>query len=495
MTTRTSDIVPGARIVLGRTIHCAARDLSDLNVEFDVVHVEQDEKGLFFVNKGGRRRDFEPNRDPYSNAKLRMPGEVIWTRPVPEATDEELRRLVIGAHGAPRRNSSDKAFLLHVQCVHGDIAYAVPVLPRADGRSEGSIYPRDDATPDYVVGNAAIWSHMVRIHRKEEDWALRQGALVVAWTGKAYISDGLPVHTVCHMIEVMTCSVERLGQWLPENLSPGGYHTGPFHDVLEIEDEEERARVRQQANEALVLGYVDGDSRGGTLLGTSGITFHHVDDAISSMFGAGDPPPGLWVAHDCQWVGEGENVEIDFDLLPATMGDIERFGWDADGIRTEIAGYLGVPDDQVPEDICAQIVAQAHEFHALETWEEGIRGAWTEKAGLLSVGDGSSHMMRYPLQDFISMARSRLCAIDGLEMAIGKESMALRWPGASIEMLADGETIVTLPTGVSSYPRGARIDRKDMFQPLVDWLTSRPENTERTRPDDPRTVVPVRNEA
>jgi hypothetical protein len=492
MTVRSADIVPGARVVLGRKIYCSPRDLSEIAGEFDVALVQQDDDGLFFVNRAGRRRDFEPNRDPYASAKLRLPGEVIWTIPVPEASDEELRRLAIGAAGIAPGRAIDKPWLLHVQSIHDGIAYALPVLPCGDERNLGSISPRDELEPDYVVGNAAIWAHMVRIQRKEDDWPLRAGALIVAWTGKAHIVDGLPVHTVRHMIDVLACSVERLGTWLPRSLSPVGYYTGPFLDVHEIEEEELRARLRTQPNEALVLGYLDGDRRQGQLLGTSGITFHNVDDALSSMFGGGDPDLGLWVAQDATWVGEGEDVEIESDMRPATMADVERFGWDAGDIRREIAGSLGVSFDDVPEDICGQVMAQAAEVHALETWEDAIRCAWTAKSGTLSDGSVASHVMRYPLQDFFSMARTHLCAIDGLDLSASDDRISAAWPGASVEARADGELVVTLPDGVRSYPRNARVDRKDIFQPMIDWLLARPEHTERTRPHDPRTVVPVR---
>jgi hypothetical protein len=495
MTARTADIVPGARLVVGRAIHCAPRDLSGMVSEFDVVTVREDETGLFFVNRGGGRRDFEPNRDPYSTAKLRIPSEVVWTIPVPEATDEELRRLVTGAIGLARSHGSDKPLLLHVQSVHEGVAYALPVLPKGDDRNIGSICPRDEGIPDYVVGNAAIWAHMLRIERKADDWALRPGALVVAWTGKAHVADGLPVHTVRYMIDVLACSVERLGQWLPQSLSPVGYYSGPFHDVHEIEEEELRARLRTEPDEALVLGYMDGDRRAGMLLGRSGITFHHADDALASMFGSDDPPLGLWVAEDTKWAGEGEDVQIDFDLRPADMADVERFGWDADDIRIEIAGDHGVPVDLVPEDICAQILEQAREVDALERWEDAIRKAWTDTSAQLSQEPRAAYTMRYPMQDFVSMARSRLCAIEGLDLAVGEDRISMRWPGASIEVLADGETVVSLPDGVRSYPPNTRVDRQDIFQPMIDWLTARPEHAERTRPDDPRTVMPVRDDA
>jgi len=495
MSVRIADIVAGARLVVGRAIHCAPRDLSGMVSEFDVVTVEQDETGLFFMNRGGARRDFEPNRDPYTTARLRIPSEVVWTIPVPEATDEELRRLVTGAVGLARRSSSDKPLLLHVQSVHEGLAYALPVLPKGDDRNIASIHPREEGIPDYVVGNAAIWAHMLRIERKDDDWGLRPGALIVAWTGKAHVVDGLPVHTVQYMIDVLACSVERLGQWLPQSLSPLGYYSGPFHDIHEIEEEELRARLRTEPDEALVLGYMDGDRRAGMLLGTSGITFHHADDPLASMFGGGEPPLGLWLAEDTRWTGEGEDVEIESDLRPATMADVERFGWDADDIRTEIAGDVGVRIDLVPEDICAQILEQAREVDAVERWEDAIRDAWTGKSVLLSGESKLSYMMRYPMQDFVSMARSHLCAIDGLDLAVGEDRISMRWPHASIEVLADGEIVVSLPDGVRSYPRTTRVDRKDILQPMIDWLTSRPEHAERTRPDDPRTVVPVRDDA
>lgn len=491
---RASDIVPGARIVVGRMVHYASRDLSDIVAEFDAVVVRQDDRGLFFVNRTGARRDFVPERDPYSASRLRMPGEVMWTLPVPEASNEELCRLVAGTVGSPRDRSGQKPLLLHVQSVNGDVAYALPVLPRGDDRNERSLQPRYDAAPDYEVGNAAIWAHMMRITRRVEDWALRPGALVVAWMGMAHIADGLPVHQIRHMIEILRCSVERLGEWLPASLSPLGYHNGPFHDVLEIEEEEVRARVRLEPSEALVMGYLDGDTRGGRLLGTSGITYHHADDALSSMFGADDPPLGLWVAKDARWTGEGEDVEIDFDLVPATMADVERFGWSAESLRTEIAGDLDVSVDRVPDDICTQILAQASEVHALERWKDAIGAAWDEKSGQLSNGSLASYEMRYPLRDFMSMARSHLCAIDGLDLAVADDSISLRWPEASVEALANGEIVVTLANDVVSYPRNGSVSRKDMFQPVIDWLTTRPEHTNRERPDDPRTVAPVSDE-
>lgn len=491
MSARTADIVPGARLVVGRTIHCAPRDLSGMVSEFDVVTVQKDDGGLFFVNRNGGRRDFEPNRDPYTTARLRIPSEVVWTLPVPEATDEELRRLVTGAVGTARHNGRDRPLLLHVQSVHDGLALALPVLPKGDDRNVGGIHPRDEGIPDYVVGNAAIWAHMVRISRSDDDWALRPGSLVIVWTGKAYVADGLPVHTVRHMIDVLTCSIERLGQWLPQSLSPVGYYSGPFDDVHEIEEEELRARLRTEPNEALVLGYEDGGSRGGMLLGTSGITFHHSDDSLASMFGGEDPPLGLWLAADATWTGEGEDVQIESDLRPATMADVERFGWDADEIRTEIAGAFDVPSERIPEDICAQVLAQAAETDALETWEHAVRSAWTDQYTLLLKGHPVSYAMRYPMQDLVSMARSELCAIDGLDLTIAEDRVSARWPGASAEVLPDGEIVITLPDGVSRHPAKRRTDGEDIFRPLIDWLQSRPEHTGRKRPDDPRTVVPV----
>ena len=495
MSVRMADIVPGARLVTGRRVQCAGRDLSGIVSEFAVVTVEQDEQGLYFVNAAGTRRRFERNTDAYATTPLRIPHEVLWSMPLPEATDEELRRLVVGATGVYGGGSRDKPLLLHVQSVTDTIAFALPVLPTGDERSVGSIYIHEARRPDYVVGNAAISSHMVRIDRGDDQWTLRPGALIVMWPGKAMIVDGLPLHSVKHMIDVMRCSIERLGVWLPKSLSPVGYHSGPFHDVLEIEEEEERAHLRTQPNQALVFGYLDGDGRGGLSLGTSGITFHHSDDLMTDIFGMDDPELGLWVADDAKWTGSGEDVEIESDMRPATAEDIARFGWDEDGIRREIAGNFDVCVDLVPVDICEQAMRQAQEVADVQAWEHSIALGWTNAMmGLDADRKPDSFAMRYPITDFITAARSRLLASDGMEIIAEDDLRGLRWPGAQISASREGVLMVVTPEDTRTFLRNSRISREAMFAPLMEWLAQRPEHAKRRTPDAPRTIVPVRSQ-
>lgn len=496
MTVRVSDIVPGARLVTGRRIHCVGRDIDGIVSEFSVVTVKEDEEGLYFLNHAGDPRRIRPNTDAYATSKLHIPHEVMWSMPIPEATDEELRRLVAATAGVGGSHGRDKPWLLHVQSTTEGMACALPVLPVADERSAGKLYTEDDDLPEYVVGNAAIWAHMVRIERTAEDWALRPGALVVMWPGKARIVDGLPLHKARHLIDIMTCSVERLGAWLPKSLSPASYYSGPFVDVAEIEEEEERARLRTQPNQALVYGYVDGDQRGGTMLGTSGITFHHADDLMTNLFGMDDPELGLWVADDAVWTGSGEDVEIQSDMRPATMEDLQRFGWDAEDLHGEIAGHFDVSLDRVPEDICEQAMLQAAEVAAVQDWEESVRKPWSDVSMTLSERRSVlDYRMRGALTDFASEARSRLLASDGMEIVADEKAMALTWPGASLSAAEDGTLEVTTPQGTNTFPPRSRTERRDVFEPLMEWLATRPEHVERNRPNDPRTIMPVRDDS
>jgi hypothetical protein len=487
MTRRVADIVPGARIVTGSRGYVEFPPTADQD-GLAIVTVAEDEEGLHFVNAAGAIRRFERPRDPWSSEKLRMPSEVLWTVPVPAATDDELRRLA-SVTTLQRRHGGEKPWMLHVQAVVDGIALALPVLPAADAERRGVLGVRDDDAPDAVVGNAAVWTRMVRVGT--EDPSFRKGALVVMWPDKARIVDGLALHSVQAAMAVASGSVVEIGAWLPGTMGHSSYYSAPYHGVSEIDEEELRARLREQPDEALIFGYVDGDGRGGLSLGTSGITFHHVDDPVTDVYGMDDPELGLWLAADARWRGSGEDVEIESDLRPATLADLERFGHSAADFRTEVAGHFDVHPDEVPEDVAEQAIAQAAEIAARDSWIEKIRKPWTDAYAGIACGD---HRVRQALWDVVSEAARRAMSADGLALEHRNGLPALVWPEASLTWQED--RLLTFHADgrapVRQRVHDVRATESEPALALYSWLESRPEHVDRSTPHDPRTVVPVR---
>lgn len=491
MTVRSKDVVPGARLVTGRRLHHSLARIGRPDERFEVVVVQQDEQGLHFVTANGTRRAIERSVDPYASSPLRIPHEVVWTVPVPAATDDELRMLATGAALYATRRDSEKPWLLHVQSVVDGKGIALPVMPKADDVRRGALSFTDDDAPDYVVGNVAIWSHMVRF--ETGDRYLRAGTLVAMWPDEARIEDGLPVHRAAEIVEVMACSVERLGAWMPTSMGHESYFTAPFAGIRSIVEAEEHAWLRTQPDEALFLGYRDGDEKGAIPLGRSGMALHYSDDIVLDVFGTDDARPGLWLATDARWTGSDDSVEIASDIVPATMEDLARFGLDEDSLRSEIAGHMGVDASDVLDDICVNAIAQARETDEMDRWQEAVDASWRSvRDRFWSSSPRCTHATRLILERFADAARGRGLWADGVEFGVQDEEASLSWPEASVRVSTDGGVEITTPSEVRRSDPARHDDMADVFRPLLKWLETRPEQSMRKRPDDPRTVLLLR---
>ena len=144
------------------------------------------------------------------------------------------------------------------------------------------------------------------------------------------------------------------------SLGPAG-----FEDYRE---EQDRARARLEPNEALVVWYRPvGNEPGSTetecsFMGMSGITFHHADAVEDNFYGAGIEE-GLWVLRDAKWWTDrdhegGYDSGIDGDWHPATVEDLERFGYTLETASAEIADRIEVDPDP---GLAAAMMARAEE--------------------------------------------------------------------------------------------------------------------------------------
>ena len=269
--------------------------------------------------------------------------------------------------------------LFHIRTVEGDLAAASLVRPagfvveesrvREDhGAPGGELVPvPDDADEDDVwrgriVGNAAFWEKEVRL-RVPEDMEWRAGDLVAMTGYHCEIEDGEPVFLkrgpVAHLGNHDEDGVGRFLPWgtvskeehdaiIATGLGsmPGEYRMQPG-SLVDLMEEESVARVRLEPSEALFLWYkpVDetGDETACACLGASGIAFYRQDSIEDNFYGE-NVEEGLWVyANAKAWAHqsyEGEwDAGIDGDWRPATVEDLERFGYTAEDIDQEIAGH------------------------------------------------------------------------------------------------------------------------------------------------------------
>lgn len=500
-TVRIKDIVAGARIVTGhRSYWSPTRPNSHPDAdELACVVIEQDGEGLFFLNPAGVAQRFVPNPDKWSDVKMRLPHGVLWTIPIPAATDEQLKRLAmatVGLNGIA--SGSDRPWLLHVHAVEQGVAYATPLVPKEDVRGPGTITVDERYPADRKVGSVSVWNRTVRIEAADD--LCRAGTLCIMWPDKARMAGGMPLHRAKAFMTVAELEdVAAVGAWLPETLGHESYYTSIFADVSDIDEEELRAELREEPNEALVLGYLDGDTRTGTLLGKSGITFHHSDDTMVDLLGMDDAELGLWLATDAKWTGSGEDCEIQADWRPATIEDVERFGYTHEGFLNEIAGDLDVRQGEITADLLAQTIAQAEEVCAKDAWATEIRRTW------FAIAQDLSALRRHPnpdwktflgmsiLEDLAREAGNRSIQPDGWSIEHDEESMRLVWPEGSIEARSDR----TITLGVQDQPYETFVTdtsdtRASGIERTLEWLASRPANIERTIPNDPRTVHVLR---
>lgn len=336
---------------------------------------------------------------------------LLWTDLLPSGSDEQVLAYCKAIGGAEdSKDFSNRGILLHVERIEDNVTYARPVFPAGALTSRDPEAWVEDPWTGTTVGNAAFWPDQVMAvtHSAREAESLeasagttpvvarlreevpveaRVGDLIAAPYFK-FTLDGERLRAlVDHPVIVGNYPTrDDLGAFLPWGAKPMGWDdlhpswtlysrsndTRAAND-MDICFEVSRAHARTEPDEALVLWYKGPSDRereiSFVVLGRSGIIFHEIDTADDYFYGW-DEQPGLWLVENLKYWShrdyEGEyDCGLEGDVRPATLADVERFGYTMDSLDAEI--IAATDGECLAEDEAEQGVAERFMMKAVLT--------------------------------------------------------------------------------------------------------------------------------
>lgn len=362
----------------------------------------QDESRPHVIASDGERFDIVFDRSKSQNVEFRDPDgncrEVMWTLPVPDASDEEIIAFVRAFRGEgalpalDRSSDHDPNAVFVIERIEEDHAVCRMVSWLNDtlgefrnGRSEIEgldspmlddhaffSLPPDviDAFPSMLVqsGPHALSAYEILVPRKKLPEEVAVGSIIVGSDISCRYRKGILETTIFTPRIAGKLDEAGLEKWLPypgfdetrmrgrSKVVMDGFHTlnsaVPLAAVQDHLKEIERAKEALLPNEALVVVFppeegIDLYSPNFVLLGMRGANFF--DDGGSAQDNLGSIVPdegGLWVLEGAQywshhdgWTGEWDGG-LEGDWRPATDEDLAIFGYTREQVIVEAAdGY------------------------------------------------------------------------------------------------------------------------------------------------------------
>jgi len=291
--------------------------------------------------------------------------EILWSDPLPE-DDAQAIALVAAAF---LRDSGYASLLFWAGPSHDGVSYChlvtdVVHAEEAMVATDGMFYSPHGIPMRLPDGVAA-------------------GTLIGVDRLRAEMVDGRCIHTPANVVTVMTGVTLAEACAIPVvERRRSDFPVGNFGSMHEVMEAEELAYARNEPSEALVVSWMDGDSRQVHVLGSSGIAFHHQDDIACYVEGhiVGD---GLWLIANAEMHGYhdhegGYDQDLDADAVPADHDAIRRLFGPVAEIAREMVDVIGDPVEA--DDLIAQAVKADEEDRAATEAARIARAEAAEKA-------------------------------------------------------------------------------------------------------------------
>jgi hypothetical protein len=316
----------------------------------------------------------------YRNDLGRLRGSLLWTDALPAGTDAQVLAYVDTILGVAK-HSYDQGVVVHVTEVRDGTALGDVAFYASDTKGR-------DCEPfvGEIVGNAAFWAtgiEFVALPGVE----MSVGDLLVAREYRAEHANGRDLVTLGGATVLGNFPTRAdVGRFLPmsargESISSLGFvfgGNGPATDV-DVSTEIARGVARSEPDEALIVTFRDvTDPKEVNIhcLGHTGYTFMMADSVDDYLYGT-VLEPGLWVAEGAKWWSytsyEGEHDSgIDMDFRPATLDDLDRFGYTEETLDAEIAEVSEVDPDPGMSVRAMTAAKAAAEADAVEEAERAV---------------------------------------------------------------------------------------------------------------------------
>lgn len=324
----------------------------------------------------------------YGSQNLKKQGDPnnwwpMWTLPLPKLPEKETLAYIAALS---RSTGYDAPILLHVREIGSEHAVARLVFSRHDeGRLPGDFTIADEegmAIPFTwsETGTALVMDQDVLVPVEELPEGCGALDLLTSNQFRCEVEDGkliTHVHRGNHcspLIIGRTVEPASLQDFVPYREASGdgrfARSTMKLVDPFDFACEAENAETRTHPDEALVLWFQPEDAKPDDtachVLGHTGYVFH-VTDSIEDQFYGNGVEPGVWIFRNAKfWSYESYEGErdwgIDGDWEPATLADLDRFGYTAESLTVEIRDIVEDSGIETGEgDLSGQWLALAHE--------------------------------------------------------------------------------------------------------------------------------------
>lgn len=290
----------------------------------------------------------------YTSIAEDAPMRVVWSDPLPD-DDEAALALVAGAYADP---ASRRAALFWVGAVADQVAYCHLVTDDLHG--DQGLQPvggRMSASAKAIA--IGVWNGAAR------------GDLITGLLADATKDKGLTVHRLKGVATVMSgVSLEDAAPPMAERSRRRGFGWSNFMGMDQIEEMEDRAHQATLRSEALVLRWMDGDREQTRVVSSTGLAFHHVDDAECYVEDS-IPGVGLWMFENAR-LGSSVSYEGEHDswmegrARPATAQDVASMFGSTDDLDREL---IDIMDETEGQATTLGLIEAAREVQEVEDAE------------------------------------------------------------------------------------------------------------------------------
>lgn len=318
---------------------------------------------------------------------------VNWADPFPNLPDDEILNYVDAILGTMRRSDSrDKLALLHVTEVIDDTSFRADFV-YCTHREYHDYVDLDEQQKELGVelrrgefGDTTILRQdivfelgkpMPKLFLNRSEKAVEKGDLISTGGFMVYFDDGQLTYRLVNQFQIIASNLEdsHLNNYIPfeKTREPRKgiichrqtSHINFYNDENFLEDYW-HATIKLEPDEGLVFWCKDGSSDETTclFLAHTGWVLHNAaHDCINDYFYGENVAMGLYLCSGPKWWAhtsyEGEHdAGIDCDFVPASLEDLERFGFDKNSVVDEIREYLDEIDFEYDDDTVAEKLIQ-----------------------------------------------------------------------------------------------------------------------------------------